>query len=115
MALNKASILEAIDRQPVSVDVSEWGGNVLLAPMTGKQRHRLEATFMQKELHEWPDNYIASVLIGNIVDECGVQVFADTDAQKLAEKNGDVLQRLLKKLLDISGLGKESVEDAQKK
>ena len=115
MALTKDQIFFAKDAETVSFDVPEWGGSILLRPMTGKQRAEYEHWASQASKN---DNDFRTIrertILACAVDDSGEALFTFDDLEKLAEKNSLVLDRVSEECQKISGLLASSVEDAAK-
>lgn len=95
--LTAAEILCAKDRQNESVEVSEWGGSVLVWEMTGSWRDRYELLLMglaKEETRQSVENLRATLLAGSICDENGMPLFTEAQISALGSKNYKVLDRL---------------------
>lgn len=114
MALTKEQILAAQDTQVVTEHVPEWGGDVLLKPMSGKARNAFEKSLVSVSREESIDNIYARILVHCMVDENGERLFSDADADALGEKSGAVLGRLTPVAQRLSGLTKDDIEEAKK-
>jgi len=94
MVLDKTTILAAPDLKRETVNVPEWGGDVMLQEMTALDRDRLNA-----EVHagsDGPDftNFRAKVLVRCVVNEDGSRIFCDEEATALGSKSKAALDRL---------------------
>ena len=86
--LTKEAILEAKDIELKEVEVPEWGGTVLLKPMTGKERDAFETSLQnQKAGTIDTDNLRAKLASKCIVDEKGKRLFNDTEIEALGTKS----------------------------
>ncbi|MFJ2004820.1 hypothetical protein [Streptomyces chartreusis] len=121
MALSASAILEAEDVQIKSVDVPEWGGEVLVRGLTGIERDAYEAGIQQirpkpdgtKEVVFVRDNARAKLLVKCLIDDNGTRLFKDTDAPALGKKNGAVIDRLYDVAAELSGLSDGADREAE--
>lgn len=109
MALSKAEILDALSRKPRLVEI-EGLGEVYIVPMSGRQRQ----AWSKAVLDDKSDAHYAKMVAECVVDDNGSRVFDDNEAEQLIEGNGEVLQSLFVKVLDVSGLWSGSVDEAKK-
>ncbi|ARK96168.1 hypothetical protein [Burkholderia pseudomallei] len=116
--LNRAAILAANDLATVTVDVSEWGGAVIIRSMTGAQRDAYETSLMTKDASGRytidTENMRAKLVIFTAVDETGTPLFTLDDLPALASKNAAVIERMFVAAQRINGLSKDAVADAEK-
>lgn len=116
--LNRAAILAANDLATVTVDVSEWGGAVIIRSMTGAQRDAYETSLMTKDASGRytidTENMRAKLVIFTAVDETGTPLFTLDDLPALASKSAAVIERLFVAAQRINGLSKDAVADAEK-
>lgn len=99
MPLSREAILDAVDYQPHEVEVPEWGGTVLIRPLTLGGRDLLERLWSAKD-----PLFRAKVLALGIVGEDGKPLFTQADAQALAEKSASAAERVLDAILRESGI-----------
>lgn len=116
--LNRATILAANDLATETVDVSEWGGAVIIRSMTGAQRDAYETSLMTKDASGRytidTENMRAKLVIFTAVNEAGAPLFTLNDLPALAGKNAAVIERLFVAAQRINGLSKDAVADAEK-
>jgi hypothetical protein len=113
MALSREQILSGNDRIPnlQVVQVPEWGGEVSLRPMTGKERERFEASASSKI----PDGTIRARLVAlSACDDRGEPLFGEADVEALADKSGVALERIFQAAIRINGVSKAAIEDLEK-
>ena len=111
----RGSILAAADLREEQVTVPEWGNVTLLARgFTGRQR----SEFAGKHQPGQPTDFgkaLTDILIAGLFDpETREPVFTDADRDALLAKSGDILDRLSKVILKLSGLSDDAVGVAQK-
>lgn len=116
--LTRDAILSADDLQSERVKVPEWGGEVIVRGMTGKERDQLETEVVSrdgKRVKVNAGNIRARLLVLSCIDEDGKRVFTDKDVKALGEKSGSALDRVaavaqrLSKIRDsdIEAMGKD--------
>lgn len=96
--LSKEQILAADDMETVTVDVPEWGGEVIISMMSGSGRDEYEQSLFkfQPDGTAKPDytNSRAKLLAVCLVDENGNRLFSAKEIEILGKKNSKVLDRL---------------------
>lgn len=93
------------------VEVPEWGGTVLIRPMSGLARERFEAALTSdKPRHDLRAMLAASV----ICDDKGRLLFLESDVKALSEKSNKPLHRLYEIGIKHSAIGKKSVDELEK-
>lgn len=111
MILTKDQILSAEDLKREEVDVSEWGGTVLVRMLTGRERDNLEAFWLRsKESGNYADARATLVAL-TACDETGARLFSDADIEALGGKSAAALDRLSDVAQRINRLTKKDLED----
>lgn len=118
--LGRDAILSASDLQTEEVQVSEWGGAVLVRGLTGSERDAFE----EASLHRYGKNgknkeinlkdFRARLVSWSIIDGDGKRVFTDTDVPALGRKSASALQRVFDVCSRLSGLSESDVEELVK-
>ena len=108
--LSAADILSAKDYESRVVAVPEWGGDVRVRSLTGRQRDALEGMFLAKEKGGLA-NFRATLAAWCCVDEKGDRLFSDADIAKLSEKAAAPLQRIMDVCLEMNAFTDKDVED----
>lgn len=120
--LDRTTIFSADDRPVAEVAVPEWAGGdpeaaVLVVGMSGRQRHLFEMMYTNwKEKDRQIDDWRAHVVSWCVVDEGRKRLFNDTaDVKRLSEqKSALVLDRIVDKVLELSGIRSKDLEDLEK-
>ena len=100
--------LSADDLGESVVDVPEWGIDVLLRGMTGKERMR----YVESSKGRDREYMYSDILIATAYDpDSGEKMFDDADREALSEKSGLVLERLALKIMADSGVDLDEAED----
>jgi hypothetical protein len=112
--LTKQQIIDADDLETVEVEVPEWGGSVLVRPLTAKQRGQFTATLVDQRQggRTLRLQDIQIRLCGlSIVDQDGKRMFSDTELAILGGKSSAALQHVFEVAQRLSGLSEEQVEE----
>ncbi len=112
--LTKDQILGAKDTKTESVDVPEWGGEVLVKVMTGLERDAFEKSITETRggsVTVNVMNYRAKLAARTICDETGLRLFEDKDIEALGKKSSLALVRVVEVAQRINCLGAKDVED----
>lgn len=102
--ISKSDILAVQDLKKEAVAVPEWGGDVFIRTMTGLERDQFEQSLSidgQRRL----ENLRARLLVKTLVDEHGVRLFDDADAEALGGKSAAALDRCFDVAQRLNGLG----------
>jgi hypothetical protein len=105
-------ILEASDRGHRDVEVPEWGGEVRVLVLSGRERERFERDSIGPDGKAIP-GFRQLLLVRTLANEAREPLFAEGDADALAEKSGAVLSRLFEVAMDVNGFSKKAEETAK--
>lgn len=113
MALLSADeILAADDRRYEIVPVSEWGGEVRVRSLTGRERDNFELSLSDGKKGETKENFRARLVALCAVDADGKPLF--TNKQQvimLGNKSVSALQRVFDKCNEMNGFSEQDVEE----
>ena len=115
--LNRDAILAALDLPKELVSVPEWGGDVYVRSLTGKERDQFESGMIEQRGKSQTvnlSNIRAKLASMTICDEDGKRIFTDADMQALSGKSAVALQRVFEVAQRLSGLGATDVEELTK-
>lgn len=112
--LTREQILDADDHKTEAVPVPEWGGDVMVATISGHARDRLEASVVGKNGGQNLTNIRAKYVAACLVDEEGELMFSDTDIAKLGKKSAAALDRVFEVAQRINRVSEEDLEDLAK-
>lgn len=115
--LTRETILAADDLGRELVNVPEWGGDVYVRGLTGKERDQFEASMIDQRGKSQTVNLqnIRAKLAGlSICDETGKRIFTDADLAALAGKSALALNRVFEVSRRLSGLGDDDVKELAK-
>lgn len=96
------------------VPMPEWGGDVRIRGLTARERDDYEASLYYKA----PDgsqkvNFSGArerLVARGLVDAEGKRLLTDSDAGKLAAKNGKAMERLFDRIRELSGMTNTEIE-----
>ena len=112
--LGKEAILLADDRKFEIVHVPEWGGDVRLRSLSGRERDEFESSTMKLKngkQEQDMDNFRARFVALCIVDEDGKRIFVTkSEIGILGSKSVSALQRLFNKASEMNGMSEDDVE-----
>lgn len=116
MFLTRDQIRTLDDRQYEDVDVPEWGGQVKVRSLTGRERDAFERTLINEKKNGQREsnleNFRARLAILAVVDaDTKELMFTDRDAKWLGDKSAGALQRIVEVANRLSGLTPEDVEE----
>lgn len=106
MALSKSKILAAKDVKTKSIDVPEWGGEVLIKTLSGLERDAFEDAYAKEDTK----NFRARFLAMAICDEKGERLFTDDEFSELGKKSAEVIHRLFEQAWAFSAFRQEDAE-----
>ena len=110
--LTKDQILEADDMSTQTVAVPEWGGDVLVGTLTGKQRDKFETEFASASKGErGMDNIRAKLCALSLRDEDGNSIFTLKDVNELGTKSAAALDRVFTAALSLNGFTQSDVDE----
>jgi len=109
--LNKDDILDSIDSKTITLEVPEWGGQVLVSTMSGFARDRFEASMVGKQGGANLVNIRAKLAAATLVDEDGKLMFSESDIEKLGKKSCAALDRVFEASQKLNRLFDADIED----
>lgn len=114
MALTKEEILNASDMELVRVDIPEWGGEICLKPMTGRNRDDFDSYIARQTKGERLDMKGVRVRLVALClcDDKGTLMFSTPDDMKaLNAKSNKVINDLFNTVQKINGIGDDEVKE----
>lgn len=111
--LTFADIKNAKDYELTTVNVPEWGGDVLLRPLTSDAKDQYELAMLG--VSESNTGRIRALLVALcLVDAQGKRIVSDDEIEALGDKSGKVLDRLYQEARKINGLNGDEIDEAKK-
>lgn len=117
--LSATDILNTVEPELHRVNVPEWGGDVFIKEMSGKERGQFEG-FVQNKIGDGKGEVdVAEIRVTllsfSLVDDKGERLFKDTEKlAALNKKSGKVLARLGELAQDVNGMSKGSTAEMRK-
>ena len=108
--LSRDEILNAKDLQTEVVFVKEWGGSVSVQSLSGKKRSKIMDSCMNDKGKMDTNKLYPALMVGGCIDP----EFKPADAEALNEKNSGALETICSKIMKLSGISKDDVEEAKK-
>ncbi len=125
MDISREAILKSQDLKREKVNVKEWGGDIWIRELTGKEYIAFSELFDDSAIAKTkgkgkvngatralPLLDVALVVCWGVCDSKGERLLKDSDAAALTEKNFTVVNDLFMRVLKLSGLTAEAIEDA---
>ena len=116
MLLSRDDILKADDIRTETVPVPEWGGDVLVRGLSGRERDTFEASMLVERggrMEMDPRNARARLATMCVVGEDGKPLFTRDDMGALGEKSAAALNRVFDVASRLSGLGESDMKELQ--
>lgn len=110
--LSRQQILDADDRKRITVDVPEWGGQVIISTMSGAMRDHWEQTLQKANFSL--ENMRARFLAAVAVDEQGNPLFTMDDVEALGKKSAAALTRCMLAAQELNALTNNDLEELAK-
>jgi len=110
--LSKDAILAADDLPRETVNIPEWGGEVLVRTMSGKDRDAFEASLLEKDGRM--ENVRARLVALTLCDSQGDRLFDDSEIAALGRKSARALDRVFSVAQRLNGIGVDQVDAAKK-
>ena len=108
--LTKEQILGADDLKRELVDIPEWGGEVLLRELRGRERDSFEEGSLDKQRNVTMANMRARLVALSAIDEEGERLFTAKEASQLGDKSASALNRLFEVCCRLSGITESDVD-----
>jgi hypothetical protein len=115
--LTRQDILSIRDIRAEVVSVPEWGGDVKIKAMSGKERDAWESALFQisgKDVTMNKENLRAKLVALTAVDEANVRLFTEADIEALGAKSAAALDRVYQASQKLSGLTPDDIKELEK-
>jgi len=115
--LTRQDILSIRDIRTEVVSVPEWGGDVKIKAMSGKERDAWESALFQisgKDVTMNKENLRAKLVALTAVDEANVRLFTEADIEALGAKSAAALDRVYQASQKLSGLTPDDIKELEK-
>ena len=111
--LSKQQILDADDLKRELVEVTEWGGSVLLRELRGRERDAFEEDSLDKQRNLSMRNMRARLVAASAIDENGERRFTNNEAAELGEKSATALNKCCEVACRLSGITDADIEELE--
>ena len=108
--LDARSVLSADDFQYADVDCPEWGGSVRVRGLTAAERSSVARKI---KANDQQDLEVTIVIFGT-VDQNGDRLFTKNDKDALRQKSNNVITRIARRILELSGGDEDTAVETQK-
>ena len=109
--LTKSAILSADDFKYATVSCPEWGGDIRVRGLTAAEQAKIARMVSDNRT----DDIAVVMTIMGCVNEDGERIFDSGDKDLLKARSYAVMDRIAKKIIELSGSGDaDSIEDARK-
>lgn len=112
--LDRAAILAAEDHTTERVAVPEWGGDVLVRTMSGRDRDLWEQFLYADNRETARRNIRSSLCAACVVDEAGETLFSEEDLDALAAKSAAALDRVYEVAARLNRVTPADVDELEK-
>ena len=113
MTLTADQILDANDSTTEIVTVPEWGGDVRVRTLTGKERDSFEASIVNGKTVNMV-NVRAKLVARTACDDSGKRLFSDAQIELLGDRSAKALDRVFTVAQRLNGLTQQDVEELAK-
>lgn len=108
----RARILAAPDLHREMVEVPEWDASLYVRVLTARERDAFESQQLELgKINRGTENIRSRLVVLTAVDESGVRVFGDSDADVLGNKAASVVARLADVAMRINGFTNSDIEE----
>lgn len=115
--LTKEQMLAVNDSKIKKIYVKEWGGDIYIKQMSGKEQDELEKQMSESDKTKSFTNRRARYLALFITDKDGKRFFDINNKQEmdlLSEKSGKVLNYIAEEITKLNGVTEEELENIAK-
>ncbi len=116
MILSRDDILKADDLKRVKVSVPEWGGDVYVREVTGKESVIFDAWMVENkdDKAQLVSGWHSLMVMLCACDDKGVRLFSDDDLEYVKGKNRDAVMRIANAAIKLNKMGADDLEDEAK-
>ena len=104
MVLSKDQILQSDDLKKETIAIPEWGGDVLVRELRGRERDAFEEGSLDNKRNVSMKNMRARLVAMSAIDEEGERLFTAAEATQLGDKSATALNRLFEVCCKLSGI-----------
>jgi hypothetical protein len=112
--LSRDEILSKTDLKKQTVNIPEWGGEVIVSEMSGEARDQWEQSLHDKDSKGRLVNPRANLVIATVVDEKGNRLFNDQDRDAVGKISSATLEIICRVAQRINKLTVDDLEQEKK-
>ena len=109
--LTRDQILSSGKLKTEVVDIPEWGGEVTVTELTGRERDAWEASIMSDGDKVNMENVRAKLAVRTVVGKNSKRVFTDEDIEVVGNLSAAALSKIFNVASRLSGLTTSDVEE----
>ena len=110
----REKILNAKDIKEEKIFIKEWDVELLIKGMTGKERANFLKASTKNDKVDFESMYPTLVISSTYDPESGEKVFGIADKDIINSKSSAPVEKIAKKVLELSGLDEEAHEEEVK-
>ena len=101
--LTADDILSSVELEEINVSVKEWGGKVKIKPLTKAEQQRIRKSCAKDDGSIDNEKLEMQLFIGGVVEP----KFTEDQIPALRELNANAIDKVLTKIMSVSGLADE--------
>ncbi len=117
MVLSRDQILAADDIRVESLQIPEWGGDIYIRVISGRERDAFDAAQIDPTTGKSAprtEDFRARYAVLVACDENGFPIFTSEDVSKLTHRSASALDRILEAGLRLNGQTDEAAKELEK-
>ena len=111
--LSKEQILSNVNLKTETINVAEWGGDIIVSEMNGAGRDSFEQAITEKDKNGKLINPRAKLIAATVVDESGAFIFSQDDLSSIGKLSYKVIDRICEVAQRLNGMRDVDVELAK--
>lgn len=113
--LGRHDIDAASDKQATAIPVPEWGGEVLIRPISALERETWENEVLRRQKAGEPCNTLRAELVAiALVDDTGKPLYTREEAILLATRDAGPIDRIFEYIRARAGISDQDVRELEK-
>ncbi len=112
--LKREDIFACKESETLTLEVPEWGGEVIVALMTSSDMDAYESSLLTNKGKLKLANARAKLLAAALVDETGKQIFTAADVAALGRKSSKAVTRIYNAVLKFNSINEKDLDDLVK-
>jgi hypothetical protein len=112
--LKREEILSKTSLKTETLNIEEWGGDVIVSEMSGAMRDGWEQAIREKDASGRLVSPRAKLVVFTIIDEKGNRIFKDDDIEAIGKLSSETLEKICIVSMRLNGLGADEINKAKK-